>query len=119
MATVLEECTTQKQPSVVRFFVGKNDSIQKIFIKKYFVFMIGTVCRVKRFSLGVKRFADEEEVEMEVRKWLRKQSKDFYATDFDALVKDRTGVSVSVEDMSRNKCFPVSNITCFAFYIHL
>jgi hypothetical protein len=34
-----------------------------------------------------KRFADDEEVEAEVRKWLRQQSKDFYAEGVDALVK--------------------------------
>jgi hypothetical protein len=34
-----------------------------------------------------KRFADDEEVETEVWKWLRQQSKDFCATGFDALVK--------------------------------
>jgi hypothetical protein len=34
-----------------------------------------------------KRFADDEKVETEVRKWLRQQSKDFYAAGFDALVK--------------------------------
>jgi hypothetical protein len=33
-----------------------------------------------------KRSGDEE-VETEVRKWLRQQSKDFYAVGFDALVK--------------------------------
>jgi hypothetical protein len=37
--------------------------------------------------LGGKRFADDEEVEMEMRKWLRQQSKDFYAVSFNALVK--------------------------------
>jgi hypothetical protein len=35
-----------------------------------------------------KRFGDDEEVETEVRKWLRQQSKHFYATGFDALVND-------------------------------
>jgi hypothetical protein len=29
----------------------------------------------------------DEEVETEVRKWLRQQPKDFYAADFDALLK--------------------------------
>jgi hypothetical protein len=29
-----------------------------------------------------KRFADDEQVEMEVRKWLRQQSKEFYAAGF-------------------------------------
>jgi hypothetical protein len=34
-----------------------------------------------------KCFSDDENVENEVRKWLRQQSKDFYAAGFDALVK--------------------------------
>jgi hypothetical protein len=34
-----------------------------------------------------KGFADDEETETEVRKWLRQQSEDFYAASFDALVK--------------------------------
>jgi hypothetical protein len=37
--------------------------------------------------LGGKRFADDEEVEMEARKWQRQQSEDFYAVGFDTLVK--------------------------------
>jgi hypothetical protein len=37
--------------------------------------------------LGGKRFTDNEEVETEVWKWLRQQSKDFYAAGFNALVK--------------------------------
>jgi hypothetical protein len=37
--------------------------------------------------LGGKRFADDEEFEMEMGKWLRQQSKDFYALGFDALTK--------------------------------
>jgi hypothetical protein len=61
--------------------------MQRIFIKKCFLlFTVGSVCCVKRFSLGGKRFADEE-VETEVRKWLRQQTKDFFAAGFDALVK--------------------------------
>jgi hypothetical protein len=32
-------------------------------------------------------FADDEEVETEVQKWLRQQSRDFYVADFDELVK--------------------------------
>jgi hypothetical protein len=34
-----------------------------------------------------KHSADGEEVETEVRKWLRQQTKDFYTAGFDALVK--------------------------------
>jgi hypothetical protein len=40
-----------------------------------------------RNHLGGKRFADDEEVETEVPKWLRQQSKDFFVAGFGALVK--------------------------------
>jgi hypothetical protein len=75
-------------------------------MKNCFLFMSVSVCRVKRFHLGGERFADDdEEVETEVRKWLRRQSKDFYAAGFDAVVKRWDMFSVLIEDMSRNKCF--------------
>jgi hypothetical protein len=48
---------------------------------------VGSVCRVKLFSPGGKRFADDEEVETEMRKWLKQLSKDFYAAGFDSLVE--------------------------------
>jgi hypothetical protein len=38
-------------------------------------------------KLSGKRIADDEEVETEVRKWLRQQSKNFCAEGFDSLVK--------------------------------
>jgi hypothetical protein len=60
--------------------------MQRIFIKKCFLFTAGRVCRAKRFHRGRKRFADDEKVETEVRKWLRQQSRDLYAAGFDALV---------------------------------
>jgi hypothetical protein len=37
--------------------------------------------------LGGRRFTDDKEVEMEVRKWLRQQPKDFCALGFYTLVK--------------------------------
>jgi hypothetical protein len=49
MATVLEQCTTEEQRSVV-LFCGQKDSMQNVFIKKCFLFMLGSVCRVKRFT---------------------------------------------------------------------
>jgi Holliday junction resolvasome RuvABC endonuclease subunit len=55
-------------------------------MKKYFLFTVGRVYQVKQISLSGKGFADDEEVETEVRKWLRQQSKDFNAAGFDALV---------------------------------
>jgi hypothetical protein len=57
MATVLEDCTTEEQRSLVRFY-GQKDLIQRIFIKKYFLFTVGSVCRVKRSTTGSGR--DEE-----------------------------------------------------------
>jgi hypothetical protein len=48
--------------------------MQRIFINKYFLFMLGSVCRVKRFHLRGKRFADDEEVQTEVRNCLRLDS---------------------------------------------
>jgi hypothetical protein len=66
----------------------------RILIKKRFLFTAGSVCRVKRFITGLrnchfcgKRFGDDEEVEREVRKWLRHKSKDLYAAGFDARLK--------------------------------
>jgi hypothetical protein len=49
-------------------FCGQKDSVQRVFIKKCFLCMFGVVCRVKRFHLGSRRFADDEEIETEVRK---------------------------------------------------
>jgi hypothetical protein len=67
LAKVLEEYITEEHSSVVRF-CGEKNSMQKIFIKKRFLLTMGSVNRVKKFSLGGKHFADDEEVEMEVRK---------------------------------------------------
>jgi hypothetical protein len=42
---------------------------------------------LNEFEKRDKYFADDEEVETEVRKWLRQQPKDFYTAGFGALVK--------------------------------
>jgi hypothetical protein len=73
MAKVLEEYITEEQRSAVRFFLCSLCSMQRIFIKKYFLFILGSVCCIKRFHLGGKLFTDDEEVETEARKWLRQQ----------------------------------------------
>jgi hypothetical protein len=85
MVTVLEVYTNEEQRLVVRFFRQK-DSVQK-YLKKCFLFTLGSVCHLEWFHLGGKRFADDEEVETEVRKWLRQQSKDFYVPCFEMVVK--------------------------------
>jgi hypothetical protein len=51
-ATVLEEYTTEEQRSCCYFFCEQKNSMQRIFIKKYFLLTVGSVCRVKRFNLG-------------------------------------------------------------------
>jgi hypothetical protein len=83
---VFEEYTTEEQRPLVRFFLWEKGLMQRTFIKKYFLFTVGSVCCVERFTAGAESFADEEEVETEVRKWPRQQSKDFYSACFDSLV---------------------------------
>jgi hypothetical protein len=65
--------------------------MQRIVIKKCFLFMVGSVCRVKRFTVGsrnsLKDLRKSQMMPDQVRKCLRQQSKDFYAAGFDALVK--------------------------------
>jgi hypothetical protein len=57
--------------------------------------------------LGDKRFAGDEEVETEVRKWLRQQSGDFHTAGFDALVKRRDKcINVGVGYVERENLFP-------------
>jgi hypothetical protein len=71
--------------------MGKNDSMQRIFIKKYLSFTMGSVCHVKWFTTQsrntLKDVRKPQMMPKEVGKWLRQQSKDFYAAGFDALVK--------------------------------
>jgi hypothetical protein len=68
-----------------------------------------------KHHLGGKRFADDEEVETEMGKWMRQQSKDFYAAGFDALVK-RWGKCINVSEGYVEKCFfqvRISHVICF------
>jgi hypothetical protein len=51
MVTVLEERRTEDQRSVV-LLLWEKGSIQRIFIKEYFRFTVGSVYRVKRFTTG-------------------------------------------------------------------
>jgi hypothetical protein len=60
--------------------------MQRIFIKKYSLFTVGSIYGAKRFTCGWQNFAHEE-IEAAMRKWLGQQSKDFYAAGFDVLVK--------------------------------
>jgi hypothetical protein len=61
MATVLEDILP-KSSVLLCAFCGQKDAMQRIFIKTFFLFTVESVCSVKRFTLGGKYFADDEEV---------------------------------------------------------
>jgi hypothetical protein len=91
------------------FLVGKKDSLQRIFQKKCFLFVFGSVCRLKRLQLGGKPFADDERDSnggAEVAETLC----------CGILVKrwDKC-ISVDVKYVEKYMFFPGSNITCFTF----
>jgi hypothetical protein len=101
------------------FFCGKKVSRQRIIIKKYVLFTVGNVCRVKRFTTGLQMFrwwrgwnGDAEVAETTVKRLL--------CCGF-----RRTGKAMGKECecwwriFLEIHAFPVSNITCFTYYIHL
>jgi hypothetical protein len=51
METVLEECTIEEQLSIVSFY-GRKNSVQRLLIKKCFLYLMGSLCRLKRFTTG-------------------------------------------------------------------
>jgi hypothetical protein len=55
--------------------------------KEMLFFTVGSVCRVKRSQQDGKLLADDQEIEREVRKWLRQQPKHFSVAGFDTLIK--------------------------------
>jgi hypothetical protein len=80
-----------RKPEFFLRFCGQTDSVQRIFIKKYFLFTVGSVSSRKAIHNWIEKrgklFADDEELETEERKLLRQESKALYAVGFDALVK--------------------------------
>jgi hypothetical protein len=90
MATVLKECTTGEQHSVVRFLRANRLNAKDIH-KKCFLFTVGSVCHVQRLTIGsrnsLKGVRKSQMLPNQVQNWLRQQPKDFYAAGLDALVK--------------------------------
>jgi hypothetical protein len=90
MTTVSEMYTTEEQRSVV-LFCRQKDSMQRMFIKKCFLFTVGNVCLVRRLTTGSRislmHLGKSQMMPYRVRKWLRQESKGVYAAGFDALVK--------------------------------
>jgi hypothetical protein len=62
LVTVYEECASEEQRSVMRFYRQK-DLMQRIFIKIYFLFTMRNVCchvkRFEKFSHGRPNVADD------------------------------------------------------------
>jgi hypothetical protein len=87
MATVLEDCTFEEQHFIVRFFWAKGLNSKDI-NKEMFPVYGGKCLSCKGVHNWVekhgKRFADDEEVETQERKWLRQQSKDSYMVQVSA-----------------------------------
>jgi hypothetical protein len=90
MATMLEDYTTEEQRSLVRVLWTKGliaNDMHKEMIPVYggrcdfYPFGPLKITFLANVSLMAKR------LKTEVRKWLRQQSKEFYAAGFDALVK--------------------------------
>jgi hypothetical protein len=55
MATALE-CVLLKSSVLFCVFVGKRSEYKIILIKKYLLFTVGSVCRVKRFTTGSRNY---------------------------------------------------------------
>jgi hypothetical protein len=118
MATVLEEYTTEEQRPVVRslWATGLNEKdIHKEMCRAY----SGKLLSRKAVHGWVEKFFKKEVRKSQimpdrVRKWLRQESKDFYAAVFDALVKrwDKCWWRICREI----NIFPGSNIILFMFY---
>jgi hypothetical protein len=116
MTTVLEEYATEKQRSVV-CFCRLKDLMQRIFIKKCFLFTVGSVCRVKRFTTGCLKFSWWRRGwngGAEMAETSQKSSMLRVSTQWQSY---GTSVSMLTEDMSRNKCFfpQSSNIIILRF----
>jgi hypothetical protein len=99
------------------YFCGQKYSMQQIFIQKCFMFAVGSVCSVKRFTTGsrncLKDIRNPQMMLDEVRKWLRQQSKDFYAAGFDAL----TGkVTRQVYQCSWRICREINYFSMFEYH---
>jgi hypothetical protein len=101
---VFEEYTTELQRSTVRLLWAKGLNEMDIHKEMFPVYGV-------RFTAASRNMT---KVSL-LTKWLRQQSKDFYAAGFNALVK-QCGWRICREI---NVFFSSSNITCVTFYIRL
>jgi hypothetical protein len=85
--TTVVQCITEEQHSVVRFCWAKGLSAKDIHTEMFHVYGGKCLSRKEVRNWVADVFAADEEIETEVWKWLRQQSKDLYAAGFDARVK--------------------------------
>jgi hypothetical protein len=76
----------KEQRSLVHYLWAKGLDAKDIH-KEIFPVYDGKFVSRKAVQPWWQSFADDKEVETEVRKWLRQQSEDFHTVGFDALVK--------------------------------
>jgi hypothetical protein len=81
------------------FFLEKKHSMHRIFINKCFVFTVGSVCRVKRFTAGSRNSLKDDRKS----RWWNRGAK--VAETGVKRLSDGTSVSMLMEDMSWNKLF--------------
>jgi hypothetical protein len=55
---MLEGYTTEEKRFIVRSFCGQKDPVQRVFIKTCFLFTVGSVCHIKRFTIGSRNVAN-------------------------------------------------------------
>jgi hypothetical protein len=120
MATMLGECATKEQRSVVHFLWAKGLNVKDSHKEMFPVYggkclsckvVHSWVAKVSLMTKRLKRRCGSGWDNSEKTSMLR------VSTHWES---DGTSVSMSVEDTSRNKCFfPALNIKCFTFHIHL
>jgi hypothetical protein len=82
-----EDCTTEERSSAVCFRWANGFNAKDIHKEIIPVYSECFPCKVvlNWVEKCGKHFTDNEEVQIEVCKWLRQQSKDFYTAGFNAL----------------------------------
>jgi hypothetical protein len=122
MANVLEKCTTEQQRSAVFFFCGQRDSMQRTFITKCFLFTLGSVCSVNRFTTGSRNSVKDVRKSQVMKRrygFGRDNSQRIICCGFRRSGKEIGQMYQCWRRIWKNKFSPCSNITCFTFYIHL
>jgi hypothetical protein len=121
MATVLRGVLT-KSSVLLCVFRGQRDSVQRIFINKYFLYTAGSICGVKRFTTGSRNSLKDV--------WKLQMRKRRCGSGWDNSQKtSMMGIRRTGRKMGRMyQCWwrlcreinvlPGSNIRCLTFYFH-